>query len=209
MNLEYTGRKVWFLEVLTDLMVYTDKLLRKHNITYWFDCGNLLGALRNGQHIPWDNDVDISCFESDVSKLVALKDEIKADGFNSTTLYDKQKRLHAFVIWKHNPDFHVDIWPCYIEDGIVINIHIPYFFCVPLEDVLNMSEINFEGAMYPCPRNVEKLIVSRYGPDWRTHGIVMTSSIKKIKKYDPANLEILNFVSHLELSDGITKRYSE
>lgn len=38
-------------------------------ITYWIDFGTLLGAVRDGHVIPWDNDCDIS-YDSEQSDRV-------------------------------------------------------------------------------------------------------------------------------------------
>ena len=43
----------------TVLLAIFDKICRKHNLTYWLDFGTLLGAIRHGGFIPWDDDVDV------------------------------------------------------------------------------------------------------------------------------------------------------
>jgi hypothetical protein len=41
------------------------RILEKHGIPYWADCGTCLGAYRYGGVIPWDFDIDIGVLGSD------------------------------------------------------------------------------------------------------------------------------------------------
>lgn len=49
------------LEILEDI----DKVCKKHNIHYQADYGTLMGAIRHGGFIPWDDDMDISMLRKD------------------------------------------------------------------------------------------------------------------------------------------------
>ena len=41
---------------LLDMLVHASSVLSEHNITHWLDFGSLLGAVRNGKIIDWDDD---------------------------------------------------------------------------------------------------------------------------------------------------------
>jgi len=59
------------------LLFILDRIVKQHNIDYWLDCGSLIGAIREGTYIKWDNDMDISIHFKDAKKVRKLKDEFK------------------------------------------------------------------------------------------------------------------------------------
>lgn len=54
---------------LVDMLREFDTICQRHNISYWIDSGTLIGAVRHGGFIPWDDDVDICILKKDASKL--------------------------------------------------------------------------------------------------------------------------------------------
>lgn len=64
------SKQLW--AVLLDLMVTFDAVCKQYNIRYSIDSGTLLGAVRHGGFIPWDNDIDVIMLRSEYNKLCAI-----------------------------------------------------------------------------------------------------------------------------------------
>ena len=45
---------------LLDMLIYFDKVCKEINVDYRLDSGNILGAVRHGGFIPWDDDLDVA-----------------------------------------------------------------------------------------------------------------------------------------------------
>ena len=55
-----------------ELLRIIHELCIKHQLEYWLDFGTLLGGVRHGGFIPWDDDVDIGMPTSDYIKILEL-----------------------------------------------------------------------------------------------------------------------------------------
>ena len=66
------------------LMERVDKVLKENDIPYFIVCGTLLGSVRDGEIIPWDNDIDIGIMKKDIQRLQAI--EWEAYGLGSKEL---------------------------------------------------------------------------------------------------------------------------
>lgn len=61
------------------ILAALDEFCNKHKIRYWLDYGTLLGAVRHGDFIPWDDDIDVGMLRSDYDKLIKLFPEYNKD----------------------------------------------------------------------------------------------------------------------------------
>lgn len=88
---------------LLKMIVEFDELCKKNQISYWLDCGNLLGSVRNSGFIPWDDDVDIGMTREDFRKLCNI---IEQDSkYKIRYLYDYKKIYVMPKIFYTNNDF--------------------------------------------------------------------------------------------------------
>jgi phosphorylcholine metabolism protein LicD len=74
--------------ILRELMRFVDELFTSHDIPYCIYSGTLLGCMRHGDIIPWDEDIDIMILNRDVEKIASLENEINSSGF----VYAEHKR---------------------------------------------------------------------------------------------------------------------
>ena len=62
---------------MLDMLTTIGDILDRNGIRWWMQGGTLLGAVRHGGFIPWDDDMDIDVYKPDVPRMVeALRREL-------------------------------------------------------------------------------------------------------------------------------------
>ena len=59
-------------KTLLEMMKEIDEIFRENSIQYFIGWGTLLGAVRHGGFIPWDDDLDICVLDEDYEKAISL-----------------------------------------------------------------------------------------------------------------------------------------
>lgn len=225
---------------MLEILIYIDKVCKEHNIKYWLSSGTLLGAVRHGGFIPWDDDLDIEMLREDYEKFIKVfpNSDKYALQTNHTDQYyyynfakvrdlnsrieeyerDKYYRYRGLFVdvftleympysvctffgkifgridyWAYNYCNKHPIWDIVksLQKGaqVIFDICRPVFNKISkelhhsygssflkaryLEDIIPLTEIQFEGKYFPAPKNYDhylKVIFGEYEklPDLRS-----------------------------------------
>ncbi len=86
-------------QIQIQILNIVDDYCTKKHITYWLDSGTLIGAVRHGGYIPWDDDIDLGMFRTDYDRLM--------HGFNAV---NPRYQLRCV---ENDPDF------CYVQGKVL------------------------------------------------------------------------------------------
>ena len=140
-------KRVWAaqLEVLSEI----DKVCRKHNIKWFADCGTLLGAVRHGGYIPWDDDMDICMLRDDYERFLKVaQDELPEEYIVFNCHFEEFFDLYISRVTNgHGLNFDKDFLNKYHECYLPIGIDV-----FPL-DYLSGNE-DYEEARYELCREM-------------------------------------------------------
>ncbi len=114
-----------------EILIEIDRVCRKNGIYYSLTGGTLLGAVRHGGFVPWDDDADISMLREDYQKFqVACQRDLDATRFYFQDIentegyrwgYGKVRRKNSTFLRENQEDMpyeqgiFVDVFP---RDGI-------------------------------------------------------------------------------------------
>lgn len=166
---------------LAKLMKFLAATFEEEGLKYWLDFGSLLGMVRNGKLIEHDHDVEMSIFEEDLPKLVALREKIRKQKYKLD--YKDLSVEHPKWKWPQirlpkSKELDVEImayraWPprdgdeskCVKVRGYSARHRA---LIAPREFFAELDSIEYEGVNIAIPSKVEEYLHLRYGPNWKT-----------------------------------------
>lgn len=97
-----------------------DKVCKRHNIRWFADYGTLLGAVRHGGYIPWDDDMDICMLRDDYVGFIEFAAEELPKGYEVMTLQRNEE--FEFAIGRINNTHFIN----YNDDHLESHFGCPY-----------------------------------------------------------------------------------
>ena len=76
-------KQAWAAEL--EVLMEIDRVCKKHDISYFADWGTLLGTVRHGGFVPWDDDLDIVMKREDYIKFLNVARFDMGEGFDVQT----------------------------------------------------------------------------------------------------------------------------
>ncbi len=110
-----------------DVLIEFDRICRANNLQYWLSYGTLLGAIRHGGFIPWDDDIDVSMPTQDYNRFIEIgTSQLKQGYFLQTNKNEPQSGVGKgiFKIRKDNT-FYINDFDVFTTDyhrGIFIDV---------------------------------------------------------------------------------------
>ena len=109
-----------------EVLVEVDRICKKHNIQYFAEWGTLLGCIRHGGFIPWDDDMDIAMKRMDYEKFQKIVLAELPEGYeilwydNNDNYWDVMMRVINKNFVSYEPEFLDTFHNCPYPAGIDI-----------------------------------------------------------------------------------------
>lgn len=208
--------------ILLEIGIEIDRICKKHHLRYFISAGTLLGAMRHGGFIPWDDDIDFYMPREDYEKFLKIAPKELCDHYALRDFsVDKEEYGYCFAKvddkrttfiekapanYKYRGGVWVDIFPL---DGTFNNkmlqrIHL--FFIRKMVKLRNKSYVfDKKQKLGLIHRFHLKMLSIFFKGEWMCNVI---NSLLQIKKYDQSEY-VANLVWGYGIKEIVPRDYYE
>lgn len=154
----YLGKKLIVPDIAKENLKDFKFVMDKHRIRYGLMYGSLLGAVRDGGFIPWDEDVDIFVLEEDREKVINALFDFEAIGLKVA-----REEYNAQLISVIRNEEYIDM---YFFKRTFNGKRRSCDYAVSAHHLENQETLEFLGMDFFIPHDAKKLLTTLYGNDW-------------------------------------------
>lgn len=180
-----------------------DKIFNENGIAYWITGGTLLGAIRHGGMIPWDDDADIEIFENDGEKAVKLNYLFKEFGYEIKRWFSLEGEYVGLRISSPGTNMHpTDIFFSKKVAGKIVlasawaSRDFPKSYWLE-QELFPLRRVKFGPIEVNAANNPFALIHRYFGKDALTHAVIGRIKLTIID-FSPAPYVIPESKLHLD-----------
>ncbi|SFO94566.1 LicD family protein [Geodermatophilus dictyosporus] len=155
---------------LLDRLDAVRRVLEEAGLQPFVCYGTLLGAVRDGDLIPHDDDADLGYLSRQehpadvVRENLELERVLRARGYSVVRHSGGHLQL-VFTDDEGAQDHYIDVFTAFEVEGCT-------YLCFQVGaadlDLRTLSEVTLRGRRHPAPAAAERLLAETYGPGWRT-----------------------------------------
>ena len=150
---------------LYEIMGYLHDLCAKNDIKYMLDSGSILGAVREGDIIKHDTDIDISMTDQNYKKLQNIFPHISK---SYPIIHDRNKDL-VRVMFSDKNLLHVDIWIWHDHNALLHKMNYEgKTYIMDKKYLNNLENIKLRGKDFYGTVYKEEFCALKFGKDWKT-----------------------------------------
>jgi len=169
-----------YLEIALKMLKDITTILEKNEVPYLLEAGTLLGIVRENRLLPWDTDMDLNVSSVNMKKLFSVRWKIWMAGYRSKIRICKKDsgpfkkgtprilriQTRKFLFFKGISMMDLFIkFPMDDSYYWTVDDKRPVLKSTPKHFYDNTTQLEFNGKMYPAPKEFKDYLTYYYG-DW-------------------------------------------
>ena len=140
-----------------------DRICEKHGIRYFADWGSILGAVRHGGYVPWDDDLDICMLRDDYIRFREVAPTELPERFEIQDYASKEDHwlMLSRVVSEHSISFdeehlakyhnfpYISVVDIFIQDYLYKDPELERERCREVKELLAVADGTVEGSISP------------------------------------------------------------